>query len=284
MEMLESVWNGFWDTCPFDFCEWAFMQKALVAAALVGVTAPAIGIFLVQRRLSLMGDGIGHVAFTGVAAGFLLDTLPLVTAIVAAILGALAIELMRERGRTEGDVALAVVFYGGIAAGALLMGLSGTSNTNILTYLFGALLSVDRADILAALGISVVVLGIAMLLRRLLFAVSYDEEVARASGISVRTVNLLVAVAAAITVGVTMRVVGILLVSGMLVLPVAAVQQLTRSFNSTFVGSLAVGLVVSVAGVVTSYYVDAPPGATIVMAAIVAFVLASVIARARAVV
>ena len=284
MEMLESVWNGFWDTCPFDFCEWAFMQKALVAAALVGVTAPAIGIFLVQRRLSLMGDGIGHVAFTGVAAGFLLDTLPLVTAIVAAILGALAIELMRERGRTEGDVALAVVFYGGIAAGALLMGLSGTSNTNILTYLFGALLSVDRADILAALGISVVVLGIAMLLRRVLFAVSYDEEVARASGISVRTLNLLVAVAAAITVGVTMRVVGILLVSGMLVLPVAAVQQLARSFNSTFVGSLAAGLVVSVAGVVTSYYVDAPPGATIVMAAIVAFVLASVIARARAVV
>jgi zinc transport system permease protein len=284
MEILASIWSGFWDTCPFEFCGWAFMQKALVAAALVGVTAPAIGIFLVQRRLSLMGDGIGHVAFTGVAAGFLLDTLPLATAIVAAILGALAIELMRERGRTEGDVALAVVFYGGIAAGALLMGLSGTSNTNILTYLFGALLSVNRADILAALGISVVVLGVAMLLRRVLFAVSYDEEVARASGISVRTLNLLVAVAAAITVGVTMRVVGILLVSGMLVLPVAAVQQLTRSFNSTFVGSLAVGLVVSVAGVVTSYYVDAPPGATIVMAAIVAFVIASVFARARAVV
>jgi zinc transport system permease protein len=284
MEILTSVWNGFWDSCPFEFCQWAFMQKALVAAALVGVTAPAIGIFLVQRRLSLMGDGIGHVAFTGVAAGFLLDTLPLATAIVAAILGALAIELMRERGRTEGDVALAVVFYGGIAAGALLMGLSGASNTNILTYLFGALLSVNQSDILASLGISVVVLGIAMLLRRVLFAVSYDEEVARASGVSVRSLNLLVAVAAAITVGVTMRVVGILLVSGMLVLPVAAVQQLTRSFNATFVGSLLLGLLVSVAGVVTSYYMDAPPGATIVMAAIAAFVVASVFARARAVV
>jgi zinc transport system permease protein len=284
MGSLANIWNGFWDACAFEFCQWAFMQKALVAAALVGVTAPAIGIFLVQRRLSLMGDGIGHVAFTGVAAGFLLDTLPLVTATVAAILGALAIELMRERGRTEGDVALAVVFYGGIAAGALLMGLSGTSNTNILTYLFGELLSVNRSDILAALGISVVVLGLAMLLRRVLFAVSYDEEVARASGISVRALNLLVAVAAAITVGVTMRVVGILLVSGMLVLPVAAVQQLTRSFNATFVGSLLVGLFVSVAGVVTSYYVDAPPGATIVMAAIAAFVVASVFARARAMV
>jgi len=284
MDILASAWNGFWDTCPFDFCQWDFMRKALVAAALVGVTAPAIGIFLVQRRLSLMGDGIGHVAFTGVAAGFLLDTLPLITAIVAAILGALAIELMRERGRTEGDVALAVVFYGGIAAGALLMGLSETSNTNILTYLFGELLSVDQADILAALGVSVVVLGIAMLLRRVLFAVSYDEEVARASGVPVRTLNIVVAVAAAITIGVTMRVVGILLVSGMLVLPVAAVQQLTRSFNATFVGSLGLGLMISVAGVVTSYYVDAPPGATIVMGAIVAFVLASVFARARGVV
>jgi zinc transport system permease protein len=284
MDVLADIWNGFWDTCPFEFCQWGFMQKALVAAALVGVTAPAIGIFLVQRRLSLMGDGIGHVAFTGVAAGFLLDTLPLVTAIVAAILGAIAIELMRERGRTEGDVALAVVFYGGIAAGALLMGLSGTSNTNILTYLFGELLSVNQADILAALGVSVVVLGIAMTLRRVLFAVSYDEEVARVSGISVRTLNLLVAVAAAITVGVTMRVVGILLVSGMLVLPVAAVQQLTRNFNATFAGSLVLGLVVSIAGVVTSYYVDAPPGATIVMGAIVAFILASAFARARTVV
>ena len=283
MDVFANIWSGFWDTCPFEFCRWEFMQKALVAAALVGVTAPAIGIFLVQRRLSLMGDGIGHVAFTGVAAGFLLDTLPVVTAIVAAILGALAIELMRERGRTEGDVALAVVFYGGIAAGALLMGLSGTSNTNILTYLFGELLSVNQADIVAALGVSVVVLGIAMLLRRVLFAVSYDDEVARASGISVRTLNLLVAVAAALTVGVTMRVVGILLVSGMLVLPVAAVQQLTRSFNATFAGSLVLGLVVSIAGVVTSYYVDAPPGATIVMGAIVAFILASAFARARTV-
>ncbi len=284
MDIFPTAWNGFWSACPFEFCRWDFMQRALVAAALVGVTAPAIGIFLVQRRLSLMGDGIGHVAFTGVAAGFLFGTLPLVTAIVAAIVGALAIELMRERGRTEGDVALAVVFYGGIAGGALLMGLSGTSNTNILTYLFGALLTVSPSDILAALGISIVVLGTATLLRRVLFAVSHDEEVARVTGVSVRAMNLLVAVAAAITVGVTMRVVGILLVSGMLVLPVAAVQQLTRSFNATFVGSLALGLLVSIAGVVTSYYVDAPPGATIVMGAIVAFVLASVFARARAVV
>jgi zinc transport system permease protein len=284
MDALLGLWDGFWGACPFEYCRWEFMQRALVAAALVGVTAPAIGIFLVQRRLSLMGDGIGHVAFTGVAAGFLFGVLPLVTAIIAAILGALAIEFMRARGRTQGDVALAVVFYGGIAGGALLMGLSGTSNTNILTYLFGTLLTVGASDLLAALAIAIVVVGMATLLRRMLFTISYDEEVARASGVPVRALNILIAIAAAITVGVTMRVVGILLVSGMLVLPVAAVQQLTRSFNATFVGSLVLGVLVSIGGVVTSYYVDAPPGATIVMGAIVAFVLATVFARARAVI
>jgi len=284
MDALAGLWDGFWSACPFEFCRWDFMHRALVAAALVGLSAPAIGIFLVQRRLSLMGDGIGHVAFTGVAAGFFFDLLPLVTAIIAAVLGAIAIELMRERGRTQGDVALAVVFYGGIAGGALLMGLSGTSNSNTLTYLFGALLTVREADIIAALVISMCILAITTFLRRILFAVSYDEEVARVAGIPLRTMNIVIAVAAAITIGVTMRVVGILLVSGMLVLPVAAVQQITHSFNSTFIGSLLLGLTVSVGGLVTSYYVDAPPGATIVMGAIGAFVLASGFARARAVV
>lgn len=281
---MNELWTSLWSACPFGFCQFEFMQRALVAAALVGLAAPAIGIFLVQRRLSLMGDGIGHVAFTGVAAGFLFNVLPLLTAIIAAVIGAVAIELMRSRGRTEGDVALAVVFYGGIAGGALLMGLAGVSNAKALGYLFGQLLSVQSSDLWAALILSVAVLGFATLLRRVLFAVSYDEEVARVSGIRLRAVNILIAVAAAITIGVTMRVVGILLVSGMLVLPVAAVQQLTRSFNSTFIGGLVLGVVLSVGGLIASYYVNAPPGATIVTGAIGAFVLSTLFARARAVV
>ncbi|MGH2779529.1 MAG: metal ABC transporter permease, partial [Actinomycetota bacterium] len=121
---MTTLWDSVWGACPFGFCQFGFMQRALVAAALVGLAAPAIGIFLVQRRLSLMGDGIGHVAFTGVAAGFLFNVLPLVTAIIAAVVGAVVIELLREKGRTQGDVALAVVFYGGIAGGALLMALA----------------------------------------------------------------------------------------------------------------------------------------------------------------
>ncbi|MGH2734500.1 MAG: metal ABC transporter permease [Actinomycetota bacterium] len=268
-----------WELCPFDFCEFAFMQRALVAAALVGLAAPSIGVFLVQRRLSLMGDGIGHVTLVGVGAGFLLGTSPVVLAIVAAALGAVAIELLRERGRAAGDVALAVIFYGGLAGGILIMSLGGASPTSMITYLFGSVLLVDGSEIAIIAIVATAVLALTFALRKPLFAVCYDEEVARVSGISVRSINLLIAIAAAITIGVSMRVVGILLVSAMLVLPVAAVQQLTRSFSATVSAGLALGLVTSVGGLIAAYYLNSQPGGTIVVGAIIAFVVATILGR-----
>lgn len=256
-----------------DFACHTFMQRAIVAAALVGGAAPSIGVYLVQRRLSLMGDGIGHVAFTGVAAGLFAGVFPVLTALVAAILGATAIELLRERGRTAGDVALAVVFYGGIAGGVLLVSLSSSAGTSLLPYLFGSVLTVGTRDLRLVAMASVVVLAVTFALHKELFAVTYDEEVARVGGLRVRGYNLLVAITAAITVAVTMRVVGILLVSAMLVLPVAAVQQLTKSFRSTVLFSCLLGLFVSVAGLVFAFYLDAAPGATIVLSMIAAFAL-----------
>lgn len=260
-------------TLGFDFVCFRFMQRALVAAALVGVAAPSIGVYLVHRRLSLMGDGIGHAAFTGVAAGLFAGIFPVLTALVAAVVGAVTIELLRERGRTAGDVALALVFYGGIAGGVLFLSLSPSGGAGALPYLFGAVLTVGAPDLVVVAVASVLVVGITAALHKELFAVSYDEEVARVSGLPVRTYNLLIAVTAAVTVGVTMRVVGILLVSAMLVLPVAAVQATTRSFRGTILQASLLGLVVSVIGLVLAFYIDAAPGATIVLTAISAFAL-----------
>ena len=264
-----------------EFVCFGFMRRALVAAALVGIAAPSIGVYLVHRRLSLMGDGIGHVAFTGVAAGLLTGVFPVLTALVAAVLGAVVIELLRERGRTAGDVALALVFYGGIAGGALLVSLAPSGGAAVFPYLFGAVLTVGKSDLVAVAIASVLVVGLTTLLRKELFAVTYDEEVARASGLPVRRYNLLVAITAAVTVAVTMRVVGILLVSAMLVLPVAAVQQSTRSFRTTVLGASLLGLVVTLAGLIVAFYVDAAPGATIVLTAIAAFALLRGAARIR---
>ncbi len=265
-----------------------FMQRALLAALLVGLAAPAVGVFLVQRRLALMGDGIGHIALTGVALGFLLGTAPVLTAVVVATIGAVVIELVRQSGRTSGDVALALMFYGGIAGGVLLIGLSSEgTNANLLAYLFGSLTSVSPSDVGVISALSAVLLLTVAVTGRELFAVCHDEEHARVAGLPVRTLNLLLAVMAAVTVTVAMRVVGLLLVSALMVVPVATAQQLVRGFRATVVVALAVGVVASLSGVLGSYYADTAPGAMIVVVALGFFLLAStagaLVRRSRAV-
>ena len=253
-----------------------FMQRALIAALLVGLAAPAVGVFLVQRRLSLMGDGIGHIALTGVALGFLLGTAPVLTAVVVASIGAVVIELVRQQGRTGGDVALALMFYGGIAGGVLLIGLSpGGSNANLLSYLFGSLTAVSPTDVVVISVLSGALLLTLAVVGRQMFAVCHDEEYAKVAGLPVRTLNVLLAVMTALTVTVAMRVVGLLLVSALMVVPVATAQQLVRGFRATVVVALGAGVLASVSGVLGSYYADTAPGALIVVVALGCFALAS---------
>ncbi|MEU2654104.1 metal ABC transporter permease [Streptomyces sp. NPDC007325] len=271
-----------------DFLEPAFMQRALLAAVLVGITAPAVGIYLVQRRQALMGDGIGHVAMTGVGLGFLMSANPVWMATLVAVAGAVVMELIRAYGKTRGDLALALLFYGGMAGGVMLIQVGGGSNANLLSYLFGSLSTVSAEDVTAISVLAAFVVLVTVGLRKQLFAVSQDEEFARVTGLPVRLLNLLIAVTAAVTVTVAMRVVGLLLVSALMVVPVAAAQQLTKSFRATFVLSVVTGITVTLAGTITTYYADAPPGATIVLYAIGVFVLLTLLAtplakrRARA--
>ncbi|MGH2705538.1 MAG: metal ABC transporter permease [Actinomycetota bacterium] len=263
-----------------SFLDLDFMQRGLLAAGLVGLVAPAIGVFIVQRRLSLLGDGIGHVAVAGVGLGFLTGSSPLVTALAAAVVGAVVIELIRERGKAAGDVALALLFYGGIAGGVFLASLSSNGGS-LFSYLFGSVLTVSRSDVAVIGGLSLVVVVVLAVLGKHLFAVAYDEEVARAAGIRTRGLNIALAVIAAVTVVVGMRVVGLLLVAALMVIPVATAQAVSRSFRGTVVTSLLVGILSSLAGVVAAYYLDAFPGATIVLTALAVFVLASALSKVR---
>ncbi|MEU4403741.1 metal ABC transporter permease [Streptosporangium sp. NPDC023963] len=258
-----------------ELLQFDFMQRALIAALLVGLAAPAIGTFMVQRRLALLGDGIGHVALTGVALGFLTGTAPVLTAVVVSILGAVAIELVRERGRTSGDVALALLFYGGIAGGVLLISLApGGSNATLMSYLFGSISSVAVEDVWVIGLLAVAVLGVVTVFGRELYVLCQDEEVAKASGLPVRFLSLLIAVTAALTVVIAMRVVGLLLVSALMVVPVATSQQLTRGFVSTMFLSMLFGMISTVGGLASSFYIEVPPGAIIVIVALAGFVLA----------
>ncbi|MER5620671.1 metal ABC transporter permease [Streptosporangium sp. NPDC002544] len=258
-----------------ELLQFDFMRRALIAALLVGLVAPAIGTFMVQRRLALLGDGIGHVALTGVALGFLTGTAPVLTAVLVSVLGAVAIELVRARGRTSGDVALALLFYGGIAGGVLLISLApGGSNATLTSYLFGSISSVPVEDVWVIGLLAAAVLGVLAVFGRELYVLCQDEEVARAGGLPVRFLSLLIAVTAALTVVIAMRVVGLLLVSALMVVPVATSQQLTRGFTSTMLLSMLFGMISTVGGLTSSFYVEVPPGAVIVIVALTGFVLA----------
>jgi zinc transport system permease protein len=249
-----------------------FMQRALLAALVTGLAAPAVGTYLVQRRLALLGDGIGHVAVTGVALGVLTGQAPMLTAVVVAVLGALAIELIRARGRTSGDVALALLFYGGIAGGVLLIGIAGESPASLQSYLFGSIVTVSAGDLVTVASLAVVVVLLALGLAPQLFAVCQDEEFAKVQGLDVRLYSVLLSVMAAVTVTVAMRTVGLLLVSALMVIPAATAQQLFRGFRITLLSAMGMGTLASLGGVTTSFYLDAAPGATIVMLALGGFV------------
>jgi zinc transport system permease protein len=259
-----------------DLFQYEFMLRALAGALVIGLTAPALGIYLVQRRLSLIGDGIGHVALTGVGVGLLFNQSPVLTAVVVSILGAVGVELVRQRGRTSGDLALALLFYGGIAGGVVLVGLSDSTSANLTQFLFGSLTTTSRQDLVVIAVLGVAVLTAMLALRPALFAVCNDEEYARVSGLPVRTLNLLLAVTTAVTVTIAMRTVGVLLVSALMVVPVAAAQQVTRGFRTTMAAAMVIGLAAAAVGVTVSGELDTAPGATIVILAIAAFLAITV--------
>ena len=259
----------------------AFMQRALVAAILTGLVAPAIGTYVVQRRLSLLGDGLGHVAIAGVGLALLTHSSPLPVAVVVCIAGAVGIELLRERGKATGDVALAVLFYGGLASGVLMAGAAGQGAGALSNYLFGSLTSVTTSDLIIVAVLGAVVLLAAIGLAPQLFAVCADEDFARVLGLRVRMYNLLIVVLAAITVTTAMRTVGLLLVSALMVIPVATAQNLFKGFRAGLYGAMGIGVLVALSGVVGSFYADVPPGAFIVVLAIVAFALSWPISSLR---
>lgn len=258
---------------PLEFLDRGFMRHALIACLAVGVAAPTVGTFVVQRRQSLIGDGLGHVAFAGVGMAFLLDLPVLVGAAALSVLAAVALPWLQRSGLT-GDLALAIIFYGGIALGYFFMHRSGGGVNNALAILFGSPLNLSMADAVTIAGLGVAVLAVVALLYRRLVAVAFDEQAARVAGVRTERVVLALTVVVALVVVGGMYALGILLVAGMMVVPVAAASQLARSYRGTVLGAAGVGAFSAMFGLVYAYYADETPGAAIVLTAITCYILA----------
>jgi zinc transport system permease protein len=253
---------------PFDTDA---MQTAFVACLSVGIFAPMIGTFLVQKRLSLIGDGVGHVAFAGVGAGLLLGVWPVWTALAFAVVGSIGVEFLRMRRKASGDLALALFFYTGIALGVVFASRAGNLDFETLPYLFGDPFSVTDAGLVTLLALGVLVVVGTSMLQRVLFAVVTDEDWSRIAGLPVEGLSMVLAVLTAAVIIAGMRVVGLLLVAAMTVLPVASAQLLARSFRGTLRLAVAIGGLSSILGLALGRILHVAPGGAIVLVAAVFF-------------
>jgi zinc transport system permease protein len=274
------------DLSILDYFQYEFMQRALISALVVGLCAPAVGVFLVQKRLALIGDGLGHIALTGVAIGFLTGVAPMWTTLVVTVAASVVMEILRSHSKTSGDVALAMMFYGGIAGGVYLTGIASDKGVaNLQQYLFGSLLTAGWDEVWTIAIGGAVGAVLMLVLRPWITAICADEQYARVSGLPVAGLNLMLLITTAVTVSVSMRAVGLLLVSALLVIPVVTVQQFTRSFKATMFAAMGAGLLIAGTGVVASAAKDVPPGSTIVLIGVAVFVatalLAALVRRVR---
>ena len=252
---------------PFDR---EYMQLALAAGVVVGACAPLIGTFLVHKQMSLLGDGIGHLAFAGVAGGLLLGIWPVWSALAVAVLGAVAIERLRARGRASGDLALALFFYGGVAAAVVLAGRSSGGTAKALPYLFGSLLTVTRGDVAVVAVTGAAIVTTVLVAGRAMFAILVDEESARVAGLPVDTLNTLLVAMAALTV-----------VAALMVLPVGTARLVAASFRSALILGAVVGVTCVVIGLATARAWALAPGGSIVLTAAAAFAATALATGAR---
>ncbi len=260
-----------WLAEAFSF---GFMQRAMLTGALLALFAGMISVFIVLRRISFLGSGISHAAFGGVSLGFLLGVNPLLTALVYSIAVAFGIEQISARGKLAEDTAIGVFFSSSMALGVVLIGLSASYNVDLFGYLFGSILAVTSEDALAAGVITAVLLaGTLVIMKELLF-ITFNEELARVSGIRVRLIKSLFLFAMAIAIVVGIKLVGIVLISALLVIPGATANLLARSFSRMIVLSCLVALFATIAGILLSYRLNLAPGGTIVLLLSLIFFLA----------
>lgn len=262
-----------------DFLQYSFVLRGLEAGIAIALVAPLIGIFLVLRRFSLIADTLSHVSFAGVALGLLVGINPILTAIGASALSSVAIERLRSSKKVYSDSALSLFLSGSLAVAILLISLNRTSSVNIENYLFGSLVTVTKTDLAIVVGAAVLVGVIILALYKELIFISFDEEAATVSGIPVRFINTTLIVLSAVTVAVSIPIVGILLISALVVVPVLTALQFRRSFATTLLLAEFISLASMVSGIIVSFYLGLSTGGTIVIIALMLFGLSLLTAK-----
>jgi len=256
-----------------EFLQYDFMQRAFIAGIVISIIAPFIGNFLVVRRYSLMADTLAHVSLAGVAIGLLLQVNILLAAVVTTAIAAIGMEALRHGKKIFGESVLAIFLTGSLALGAVLLSLSGGQNINLFSFLFGSISTVQVVDLYYIIGIGIIVMLFLIIFYKEFFAISLNEETAKASGIRVQMLNFILVVLAAITVAIAMRIVGILLIGALVVIPVVSAIQFEQGFHRTIYISIFISLLSVISGLIASFYLGLPSGGVIVLVSLFVFIM-----------
>lgn len=255
-----------------ELLQYDFIIRAMEAGVLVALIAPMIGMFLVLRRYALLADTLSHVSLAGVAVGLLLQVNPIATAIGASGVAAILMERLRSSKRLYGDTTLSIFLSGSLALAIILIGLANGFNVNLFGYLFGSILTVKTADLLIIATLGCAIILFMLFLYKELVYISFDEEAAAVSGLPVRSLNLMFVTFAAIAVALAIPIVGVLLISALMVIPVVAALQLKKSFRDTLLWAEGISVLSMLAGIFLSFSLDLPPAGTIVLLMLVVLI------------
>jgi zinc transport system permease protein len=264
-----------------EFLRYGFLQRALLAGIFVAIACAVLGVFLILRRDSMIGHGLAHVAFAGIALGLLLDLMPLAVAAAVAVVAALGIMKLKERAGLYGDTAIAIFSSVGFAVGILIVSLSQGFNIDLFGYLFGEILAIDAYEVGFSIGLAMVVVLIVIVNYHRFMYMTFDPESAKVSGLRVRRLDVLLTVLTAVTVVLGMKIVGLLLVAALLVIPAAAGLQMASNFKQAIVLSALVSLVSVIFGLMIAFALDLPASGTIVCLSFVFFLVFFVVKRER---
>lgn len=264
---------------PLDIFQYGFIIRGLIAGVIVGLIAPLIGIFLVLRRYSLIADTLAHVSLAGIAIGLLLGINPVITALAATVIASAGIERLRTSKRIYGESALALFLSGSLALAVVLISLANGFNANLFNFLFGSIVTVTRNDIYIIAGVGLLVVIVLFALFKELVYITFDEEAARVSTIPYRFINTVLILLAALTVSLSIPIVGVLLISALIVIPTVTALQLKQNFVRTIIYAEIISVVSVIAGIFASYYLNLAAGGAIVLIMMIMFMVVFVAKR-----
>jgi zinc transport system permease protein len=258
-----------------------FMQRAFIVAVLIAFIAPCIGINIVLKRLSAVGDAASHCALAGIAFGLVININPILGAVIFSVIAMLSIEAMRKNFKKFPEIATAVVMSAGIGLTAVISGFIKDGSSNINSFLFGSIVAISDFELYLTIGLSITVFIVSMLLYKELFYITFDEEAAQLSGVPVRGINLVLMLLTAVTVSAASRIVGALMISSLLVIPAASAIMISKSYKQTFLISIILAEFFTISGLILSFYLDLRPGGTIVLTGVIVLIVIMLASKRR---